>query len=777
MAADGDAPAAPPSASQSDVRDLLRWRSSVRARALREPPPSVVPWNQTRPPPTASVVARELRVAGDKVQILASNTTPPRTDDASIAKDGHEIVAHVVARACDAAADARARAAGTASIPTDARLLASTRDDGVPARAMAYDPARDAREDLEAAKDVASHGFASWSALASHRAEVRRPANACDLVSSIRGLELALRTLRVNERVVVRVTPEYGVMHPSFARRRRPLPTRDPEDVLYFDVQILATYPAREVSMKATSAAAAASAAAATASPSQGQGPGRRREPEEDGTSTAAIKAGSSATTRPSAKVGRDVGGGAPGRVTKRITREGEGWETPRPPFEVVAEISGRVPGGGEDGEDDVVFLPKTVVSYVSGDGAIAPELAAAIDTMRVGEEATIWCEPREGLVGRGGGGAPPASAATRGATYEAKLVALTHVRDVYGDGVVVKRREKPGRGDFPADCPVHDCVVRVHYAARAFATGGGGGGGSGDPAYDTRTDETLDSKPFQFMLGSGAVPDALETSVRLMVPGETSVVTLSDARHGRHGYGGERAFPGAVADAIKKIEEETATGVTVEWIVTLIDFDAPVNWHKAEFADMLREAEAGKKEGNALLARGDLALARRKYEVAHHQLSGLRGMDSDDEHAAVAALKRAVLLNLALALQRQGEHAEALRRLGALLLADGDDVKALWRRSVSLLATHEHDAARRDLLRVYALDPTLAGECEAQLRRVDAREEAALGKEKKVTSAMLSDPVGEEYMDEDSRLAEAMVRDHRVAEAVVKASPSTVSM
>jgi tetratricopeptide (TPR) repeat protein len=151
--------------------------------------------------------------------------------------------------------------------------------------------------------------------------------------------------------------------------------------------------------------------------------------------------------------------------------------------------------------------------------------------------------------------------------------------------------------------------------------------------------------------------------------------------------------------------------------------------------------------------------------------------MDSDDEHAAVAALKRAVLLNLALALQRQGEHAEALRRLGALLLADGDDVKALWRRSVSLLATHEHDAARRDLLRVYALDPTLAGECEAQLRRVDAREEAALGKEKKVTSAMLSDPVGEEYMDEDSRLAEAMVRDHRVAEAVVKASPSTVSM
>lgn len=32
------------------------------------------------------------------------------------------------------------------------------------------------------------------------------------------------------------------------------------------------------------------------------------------------------------------------------------------------------------------------------------------------------------------------------------------------GDGKVVKRRIKDGRGEFPIDCPIEDSSVRVHY-------------------------------------------------------------------------------------------------------------------------------------------------------------------------------------------------------------------------------------------------------------------------------------------------------------------------
>ena len=35
-----------------------------------------------------------------------------------------------------------------------------------------------------------------------------------------------------------------------------------------------------------------------------------------------------------------------------------------------------------------VEYGPKRTVSYRSGDGSLPPELAAAIDTMRIGEEA-----------------------------------------------------------------------------------------------------------------------------------------------------------------------------------------------------------------------------------------------------------------------------------------------------------------------------------------------------------------------------------------------------
>ena len=37
-------------------------------------------------------------------------------------------------------------------------------------------------------------------------------------------------------------------------------------------------------------------------------------------------------------------------------------------------------------------------------------------------------------------------------------------VRDMTGDGQVVKRRTQQGRGQFPADCPIEDCAVSVHF-------------------------------------------------------------------------------------------------------------------------------------------------------------------------------------------------------------------------------------------------------------------------------------------------------------------------
>ena len=42
-------------------------------------------------------------------------------------------------------------------------------------------------------------------------------------------------------------------------------------------------------------------------------------------------------------------------------------------------------------------------------------------------------------------------------------------VRDMTGDGGVIKRRVRDGRGEFPVDCPIDDSAVRVHYRCAAI--------------------------------------------------------------------------------------------------------------------------------------------------------------------------------------------------------------------------------------------------------------------------------------------------------------------
>lgn len=49
----------------------------------------------------------------------------------------------------------------------------------------------------------------------------------------------------------------------------------------------------------------------------------------------------------------------------------------------------------------------------------------------------------------------------------------VCQVRDVLGNGQVFKKRLIDGQGEFPVDCPLEDCVVRVHYKGSLPDEGG----------------------------------------------------------------------------------------------------------------------------------------------------------------------------------------------------------------------------------------------------------------------------------------------------------------
>ena len=718
--------------------ETTRWIAAVESRARRESPPALDLWNPGPKPDFAAAVARETHHAGARVR--KSTTRPPPDPAQPLPGHQDEVVFHLVARAipprATPAGDERSSSSSSSSASTSHPTLASldavppflsTRVRGVPARLHLT------LDDIHRDISLGSSDPSSPAALTfAFRGDASTTSSASAPLPEdvfVPGLTLALASLRVGERATFRISPEYAYLHPDANRRgRRPPPGVGVEDALVVDVELLDRRRAFAVRLP--------------------DAPGN----DESNTSNA-----SNIPIRHP-------------RATRRVVREGEGWETPRPPFEVTFSVEARVaPARGDFANDSAndsadfddawtrAFVAKRVVSCVSGDGTLPKALGAAVDAMRVGERCVVWASPSAAAAeisaakttSSSSFPAPPASAAMDGVEYRVELISMVHVRDVFGDGFVAKRREREGFGEFPADCPLKDCRVRVHFRARLITndetheTRKTETRHQREYAYDTRLDASLGGAAFSFRLGCGRAPLALETSIRLMIPGETSRVTLTRASHERYGYSGLRRreeSPGWTA--LSAALSAAGPDAGLEFVVELEGFDAPVNWHAAELDDALAEAEANRREGNQLLAAGELALAQSKYEKTYHDLDGLRGL-GPEEHDRVVGMKIATLLNLAAALQRRGEHARALERLRKVTDEDPECVKALWRRAVSLAATHEYDAARENLARVVELDPSLARDVDAKLRRIRTREVAARGVERREMEGKLAEPTG----------------------------------
>ena len=759
----------------------------MRARAPRESAPSPELWNAPKLDAAASL-ARELHRAGDRVHKWTTRApdAPPTATERGDALE--EVVFHVVARAVPAAAlrgtraeeDDEADSTDEAGLEraqeaafARAKALAesfppffSTRQDvgegdGVPVCALLGDTTGVSALEEEDEDDDA--GIATDAEIEAARAARVLPGDAC-----ARGLLLALADAPAGTEALVRVAPEYAYLDPSHgprlvprdpkvpgltpdARRRFPRPPAgvDPEAFLFFDVRVLdrrVASPVRRPFSQPSSASEAkdlrrARLAAATSFPVP--------------------------------------------YATKRVLREGDGWERPRPPFDVAASVEVRTGPGVAAGtasaasDDDRfgscarILIPETTVRYVSGDGTLPPELNAAVDTMRVGEEAAVYVPPK-----RRPEKAPLAArlamtpdalelAARHGVEYRVRLLSMTHVRDVFGDGVVVKRRLEEGVGDFPGDCPVRDCAARARVAVAAVSAFAADAAASlddhrslleGDDPFAALAScpgfahDTGAQTPLAFRLGAGAVPAAVETSVRLMLPGETASVTVRDARNAGKRYGYEGSAPDApgarrVRERLQDLElelhgksERANQAPGLVFVVRLLDFEKPVNWYRAGLAEMLAEADAGRLEGNALLRAGRLDLAREKYEKTLRDLRGIRGLESDEEVSAVNEIARAVTLNLAAAFQRLGLHARAIEKVNEILDADPAHVKALWRRGVSLAATHEYARARVDFQAVAEGDESLRRDVERELRKTHLAERAELRREKDVSASALGE-------------------------------------
>jgi hypothetical protein len=87
------------------------------------------------------------------------------------------------------------------------------------------------------------------------------------------------------------------------------------------------------------------------------------------------------------------------------------------------------------------------------------------------------------------------------------------------------------------------------------------------------------------------------------------------------------------------------------------------------------------------------------------------------------------------------------------ILSTDPKHGKALWRRGVSLAATHEYAGARAAFRAVAEGDASLRLDVERELRKIDLAERAELRREKNVSASALGERAAGERRDEE-RLA-----------------------
>ncbi|XP_052148164.1 peptidyl-prolyl cis-trans isomerase PASTICCINO1 isoform X1 [Oryza glaberrima] len=373
--------------------------------------------------------------------------------------------------------------------------------------------------------------------------------------------------------------------------------------------------------------------------------------------------------------------------VVKKIIDEGKGWETPREPYEVTARITARTGDGKE-------LLPSKEEPYffTIGKSEVPKGLEMGIGSMAREEKAIIYVTSayltNSSLI--------PQLEGIEEVQFEVELVQFVQVRDMLGDGRLIKRRVVDGKGEFPMDCPLHDSLLRVHYKGMLLD----------EPKsifYDTRVDNH--GEPLEFCSGEGLVPEGFEMCVRLMLPGEKSIVTCP---------------PDFAYDKFPR-PANVPEGAHVQWEIELLGFEMPKDWTGFTFQEIMDDAEKIKttfSQGNRLFKEGKFELAKAKYEKVLREYNHVHPQD-DDEGKIFANSRSSLHLNVAACYQKMGEYRKSIDTCNKVLEANPVHVKALYRRGMSYMLLGDFDDAKKDFEKMIAVDKSSEPDATAALNKL----------------------------------------------------------
>ncbi|KHN15659.1 Peptidyl-prolyl cis-trans isomerase PASTICCINO1 [Glycine soja] len=396
--------------------------------------------------------------------------------------------------------------------------------------------------------------------------------------------------------------------------------------------------------------------------------------------------------------------------VVKKVECEGQGWESPREPYEVKALISAKTVTG------------KLIMSHMEGEpyfftfgkSEVPKGLEMAIGTMVREEKAVIYVTSQYLTES-------PLMPVIEGydeVHFEVELVHFIQVRDMLGDGRLIKRRIRDGKGDFPMDCPLHDSLLRVHYKGTVLNE-------EKRVFYDTRVDN--DGQPLEFCSGEGLVPEGFEMSVRLMLPGEIALVTCPPD------YAYDK-FPRPL---------NVPEGAHIQWEIELLGFETPKDWTGLDFKSIMNEAENIRNTGNRLFKEGKYELAKAKYEKVLREFNHVNPQD-DEEGKVFADTRNLLHLNVAACHLKLGECKKSIETCNKVLEANPAHVKGLYRRGMAYMAAGDFEEARADFKVMMKVDKSTESDATAALQKLKQKEQDVEKKARKQFKGLFDKKPGE---------------------------------
>ncbi|KAK6120312.1 hypothetical protein DH2020_046003 [Rehmannia glutinosa] len=376
--------------------------------------------------------------------------------------------------------------------------------------------------------------------------------------------------------------------------------------------------------------------------------------------------------------------------VLKKVKEEGHGWEQPREPYEVKAWISGK------SGDGKMIFshTQGEPFFFTFGKSEIPKGLEMGIGTMSRGEKAVIYVT-KEYLT------QCPLIPSVEGIAeihFEVELVHFVQVRDVLGDGRLIKRRLRDGRGEFPMDCPLQDSLLHVHYKGMLLNE-------EKTVFYDTRVDNN--GQPLEFRSGEGLVPEGFEMCTRLMLPGEIALVTCP---------------PDYAYDKFPR-PAEVPQGAYIQWEIELLDYEKQKDWTGFNFREIMDDVEKIKGTGNRLFKEGKYELAKAKYEHVLREFNHVNPQD-DAEGKEFSDTRNLLHLNVAACLLKIGEFRKSIEACNKVLDTNPVHSKALYRRGMAYMAAGDFEEARADFNKMMTLDESSKSTAKAALLKLKKEEQ-----------------------------------------------------